>query len=567
MLEGAEQRESKFALKLEGYAVRTSDGFTTSPLSLVLEPGRCIVLAGQTGSGKSILLERLAGIRRPGMERLGSTIGPRPALLPQDARLAALPTDSAWTVLGLSRRRLSLRRLVSFGWGLTENERSAAQTLERLGVHFPRIFDLPFSSLSGGERRCVILAAALSTFPSTLLMDAWDEVADRGQRQRIRAELARHQARGMALIIASRRFPPLDLDCDEALELNAPSEREHAVPLLPKKDAFARHAQVLLSVERLSVARRQIRIGRSNPTAWVVDGASFYVRHGECLALFGPPDAGKTTLLYAIAGLTRPVAGVLHLEGHDVTYAQGARAKRLRRDVQLVFQNAAAVLEDHRSVLSHLKEASRLRHPDVDESRWLELVGIPKHLAHTPAGQLSAAHAQRLDLARSLALEPKLLLWDTPEAAAAGLDGGALASTVLHQKRQGQSFLLATSDAELVSALADRVAVMLAGRIIEFGSKDAIFRAPAHPATRAILDGAPLAARDPTAPARGCPHVAECPRRRMPHCDEGEPMLAPLTSILHPGAESAPGERRVACFFPMHHGEEPEEPEAPPPPE
>lgn len=554
-------------LELEQYAVRTSEGFTTSPLSFALEAGGSVVVAGQRASGKSILFERLAGIRRPGIQRLGTAKGLRPALVPQDARLAALPTDTAWSVLGLSRSRLALRRVIGFEWARTPEEQTVEETLSRLGIDLRRIFDLPFSALSGGERRCVILAAALRASPATLLIDAWDEIADRAQRRRIRAELTRHQARGMALMIASRRFPALEFEEEDAVELNLPQGSEPAVPLLPKQDSFAPHDRALLSVERLSVARRQIRLGRSSPTSWIVDGASLYIRHGECLALFGPPDAGKTTLLHTIAGLTPPVAGVLTLEGRDVTYAQGARGRRLRRDVQLVFQNAAAVLDDHRTVLSHMREASGLRNRDSDASRWLELVGIPSRLATVPAGQLSSGDAQRLDLARSLVVEPKLILWDTPEAAAAALDGGALAATLIRQKRQGQSFLLATADLELASLFADRVAVMYAGRVVELGAKGSVFGAPAHPVTRALIDGRPLSTSNPSAPARGCPHVKDCPRRQVPQCDEKEPMLAPLESILHPGTEAAPGGRRVACFFPITPEAKLQETEAPPPPD
>src|SRR5690606_10505723 len=118
------------------------------------------------------------------------------------------------------------------------------------------------------------------------------------------------------------------------------------------------------------------------------------------------------------------------------------------------------------------------------------------------------------------------------------------------EKASGRSFLVATADPDLAYSLADRVAILHAGRVIELGTRHEILDHPSHPLTQALLGGHPIPLFDPTRPVIGCPFVMECSRRQLPQCQQTEPMLAPLHAS--DAAESLEtGNRRVACFHPI----------------
>jgi ABC-type glutathione transport system ATPase component len=279
-----------------------------------------------------------------------------------------------------------------------------------------------------------------------------------------------------------------------------------------------------------------------------------YLRHGECLALLGASGSGKTTLLEAMAGVVRPSAGRVRLQGTTIIDARRASERRFHT-IQLVFQDASQVLEGGLTVREHLTRAIALRGrpklwgpteatPPPEE--WMDRVGLPRSLLGAPADWLSAGEAQRVDLARSLVMDPDVILFDAPRVGGVDDDAGELMSLMLAHKERGKSFVVATSDPATARLVADRVAVLVAGRVVELGPAADLLDAPVHPATRALLAGA-LGQSDPRQPFRGCPHVATCPYRELPQCDEQEPALGPI-----PGRPStAQGRHRVACYHPL----------------
>lgn len=502
---------------------------------------------GLPGSGKSLIFEALGGVQRPGVTAVGTAEGLRTTLLPQDSRLCVLPTDEVWMVLSLSPWALRTQRLTGWRWKISEREERAHQLMLKLRLDPDRISLLRFRSLSTSERRRVLLCSALLSNPELLLFDGWDEMMDARDRKAIAAVLDEKMAEGMAVLASSRRTPLADFPGASVHDLGSDEAAEPlALPLIQRSNSSITHAHPLLEVNRLTVTLGSVSMFRRRPAATVVDGASLFVRHGETLVLLGPSGSGKTTLLHAIAGLQSPTSGTIRVENVDLTHARGARAKRLRKSVQVIFQNASAALDGPRTVKSHLEEAQELTSQKSEAAaQWLDKLGLAPRLLAAPADQLSMSESQRLDLARSLVLSPRLVLFDAPQGSGANADNGLLAGLIHAQKADGKAFLIATSDPAIAESLADRVAVLHAGRVIELGSREEVLKRPAHPASRALIFGtSKLEPHNPTAPHVGCPYVGQCPRRELPLCDEKEPMLAPLN-------RASSGGRRVACFHPI----------------
>lgn len=541
-------RAARFSL--HSFSVRTESGFETSPLTFALVPGEALAVVGPVSSGKSLVFEAIAGIIRPEIRSLGERSG-RAGLVPQDARLAALPTDNVWSILGLKRRAWMRRRIFGHRLVQSEEEARAEELLARLGLNFSQIHDRPVASLSHGECKRVLCIAALLQGPETLLIDGWEEYADPGLRKPLLQILDEQRAAGMCLVLSARHAPLLDVSVQRTFLLSSEhTQGELALPLLGQSITSI-DRQDLLRVKGLVIEKRSQKWWGLARHARPVDRVSLTITKGECLCVLGPSGCGKTNLLHGISGLISPSAGHVRLAEHDVTSPRGRRARKLRRQVQLVFQEASSVLDPQRSVRGHLLEAARVSQGgQLDAPTCLSRVGLPEALLDAPADQLSVGESQRLDLSRSLAVRPKVVLWDAPECGAADTDGGVLGALVRQEKALGLAFVVATQSAEVATALGDRVAFMYAGRVVEMGPARAVLETPTHPATHTYLKGGVLAASDPFAPTLGCPYVADCPRRQLPICEEKAP---PLLNITRPAqlGQGVSLNHQVACFFPL----------------
>lgn len=538
-------------IRCEDFGVRGAFGFETQRLNFELERGQACAVVGRPGSGKSLIFESMAGIARPHTDTVGTFSSPQRALVPQDARLTALPTDRVWSLVGISGLGVRLRQVAGTRWPASESEDRASLLMERLRLAPDRLAELSFRDLSACERRGILLCRALLEDPPVLLLDGWDEMTDGPARRAIAEVLTERMREGLSVIFSSRRYPLRDFPDVKVVPLGEIEPGEVAVPLIQKPAELTPHSHPLLELNRVSVTKPRLRVLRPRPPALPVDGASLFVRHGETVVLLGVAGSGKTTLLQTIAGLHAPSRGSILVTGQDVTYARGRRARRLRRDVQLVFQDAPSALDGNRTVEALFEEAMAIvKSRACTPSEWLERVGLPERLLRARADQLSASESQRVDLARSLVLAPRLVLFDAPGMSAADCDGGLLASLLTAEKAQGRAFLIATTDPEIARSLADRVAVIHAGRIVELGTRREVLDHPGHPVTEALLKGTAIAPTDPTAPNVGCPHVRLCERRKLPLCREQEPMLAPLSDPDQPADSSSQGQRRCACFNP-----------------
>ena len=251
----------------------------------------------------------------------------------------------------------------------------------------------------------------------------------------------------------------------------------------------------LLDVQGLCVDYRSSRTAmRRRAPVQILDGLDLVIQRGETLGLVGESGCGKTTLLLSILRLVKPRAGHVMLDGEDVLIASGDALRRLRRDVQVVFQNPFSSLNPRMTVLELVAEPLRLQGRSKRSTRkaavqkLLDDVNLGDEQLGLRPQQLSGGQAQRVAIARALALHPKLLLLDEPTSA---LDVSVQAQ-ILNllkeiQQQYGMTYLLVTHDLRVVRHESDRIAVMYLGEVVEHGSSDQLLANPAHPYTQALL--------------------------------------------------------------------------------
>jgi oligopeptide/dipeptide ABC transporter ATP-binding protein len=289
--------------------------------------------------------------------------------------------------------------------------------------------------------------------------------------------------------------------------------------------------QPLLQVrdlEKRFVVRRSL-VGRPLAEVRAVDGVSFDIKAGETLALVGESGCGKSTVGRLILRLIEASAGTVQFDGQDVGTLGAEELRALRSKAQLIFQDPYASLNPRMTVFDTLAEPLRL-HTQLSTAdrrdriaELLETVGLRPEAAQRYPHQFSGGQRQRIAIARALAPGPRLIVCDEPVSA---LDVSVRAQ-VLNllkdlQQKYGLAYLFISHDLSVVKHIADRVAVMYLGRMVETGQTDALFADPRHPYTRALLSAIPL----PTPEKR--------PARALLAGDPPSPISPPTGCHLHP---------------------------------
>ena len=291
-----------------------------------------------------------------------------------------------------------------------------------------------------------------------------------------------------------------------------------------------------------------------------VDDISFDIYEGETLGLVGESGCGKSTCGRAILRLYDPTAGEIRIDGAEIAQADPATLRKMRPAMQMVFQDPQASLNPRMTVAAiigePLDEHTKLTKAEKDARVYelMDAVGLNRVFANRYPHAFSGGQRQRIGIARALALNPRFIVCDEPIAA---LDVSIQAQVVNLleelQDRLGLTYLFISHDLSMVRHIADRVAVMYLGRIAELGPRDALFDAPLHPYTEALLSAVPEADPDaeterpriilkgdvpsPSKPPKGCNFCTRCPKV-MDICKSVKPTLR----------EIMPG-RHVACHL------------------
>jgi peptide/nickel transport system ATP-binding protein len=238
-----------------------------------------------------------------------------------------------------------------------------------------------------------------------------------------------------------------------------------------------------------------VRYGRGLPAA--VDGVSFSIGRRETLAVVGESGSGKSTLATALAGLIPAESGRFAFHGadgveSDLTRPVAGRTATLRRSIQLIFQNADTSLNPRRTVGAAIARPLKLFTNESSPERVAELlveVGLPPEFASRLPAQLSGGQRQRVGIARALAAGPELIIADEITTALdVRVQAGVLDLLAGLRDEKGLSCLFISHDLAVVRGVADRVAVMTGGRIVEVGPTERVFQGPNHPYTRTLLD-------------------------------------------------------------------------------
>ncbi len=315
----------------------------------------------------------------------------------------------------------------------------------------------------------------------------------------------------------------------------------------------------LVEVEHLT-KHFQVKQGvfaRGKSVVHAVEDVSFTVRRGETLGIVGESGCGKSTTARLMTRLLDITSGTVHFDGQDISKMSQRQLRPLRREMQMIFQDPYSSLNPRKTVgqivgapfAIHGQKKAKLRVQEL-----LETVGLsPEHYNRYPH-EFSGGQRQRIGVARALALSPKLIVCDEPVSA---LDV-SIQAQILNLLRNLQddfnlTYVFISHDLSVIRQIADRIAVMYLGRIVELGDSESIYEHPKHPYTAALLSAVPRASTghrarivlggdvpSPIFPPAACVFHPRCPRFHEGHCDVETPQLRELG----PGQEAA-------CHYPL----------------
>jgi oligopeptide/dipeptide ABC transporter ATP-binding protein len=298
--------------------------------------------------------------------------------------------------------------------------------------------------------------------------------------------------------------------------------------------------------------------GRGGRRARAVDGVNLAVAPGEIVALVGESGCGKTTLARTLLGLERPTSGRISYDGTPLSYT-GRRLRAFRRQVQLVLQDPTGSLNPRQTVYEAVAEGPRIHGlPDEEKvvAEALSRAGLrpPERFFLRYPHELSGGQRQRVVIAGALALSPKMLIADEPVASLDASVRGEILSLLLRLRDDlGLAALVVTHDLGLAWNIADRVAVMYLGRIVESGPTEDVLTNPQHPYTQALLSVLPESPErivltgeppDPTRIPTGCRFHPRCHLATTPACHTTPLPILPATPTPQAACHLTPVSRR-----------------------
>ena len=508
-------------LEVSGLTIRFGSTEVVSDMGFAIQRGERFGIIGESGSGKTLTSLAIAGLLPEGSVTSGAITMDGTAL-PQDERAMArlrgqrigMVFQEPMTALNpLMRVNEQIEEAIALNAVDGASQIELPHLLNEVGLELKHGTRFPHQ-LSGGQRQRVMIAMALASQPDLLIADEPTSALDLITQRKVLDLIAEICARRhMALLFISHDLKAVARLCTrvavmhrgrlvetgDAGQVFAGPQQDYTRKLVAASRFEVRQAErppigeVLLTVEDVSRDYRQggLLWWQEKPLR-AVNEASFAVHQGECLALVGPSGCGKTTLAKIVVGLDRATSGTMQLEG--VNYHGSDLPKPMRRDISLVFQDPFGSFNPRLSIGQSLGEPLRLE-PELtgDDIKArlveaVEAVGLQADMLARYPHEFSGGQRQRLAIARALVTRPKLLVLDEPVSALdVSVRGEVLALLARLQAQFGLTYLLISHDLDMVAAIADRVLVMEAGRIIEEGRPEAIFEAPREKLTRDLV--------------------------------------------------------------------------------
>jgi len=518
-------------------------------VSFQLRAKEVLAIVGESGSGKSVTAMSLVGLTRGPNVHIEGT-----ALLDGAGELIGASEGALRRVRGAQIAMVFQDPMSSLNPVMRVGEQIAEQilahdplcsrrvALERAGELMERV-QIPGAShrvrsypheLSGGMRQRVMIAMALSLGPKVLLADEPTTALDVTIQAQILAQLERvREEEDMGIVLITHDFAVVASIAERIAVMRAgriveqgPAQRVLSEPehdytraLLaalepPRAKRAPRTArEPLVEVRELEVRfpGARARRGGSSPgeepllrasggqraDVVALDGVSLTLRAGETLGVVGESGSGKTTLIRSIARLLQPTGGTISFAGADVTKARGRSLRPLREGLGMVFQDPQSSLNPRRRVGETLRRALRARgcsraQAGPRAAALLEQVGLSAAHAERYPHELSGGERQRVAIARALAGRPRLVLLDEPVSSLdASVRRGVIDLLGELQERLDCAYVLVSHDLAMVAGVADRVAVMHRGKIVETAGTSELFERPTHPYTRELLQAAP----------------------------------------------------------------------------
>jgi peptide/nickel transport system ATP-binding protein len=507
---------------------------TLDGLDLSLHPGERLALVGPSGCGKSTVARAVLQLLPPGSSCEGGLelTGQDPRHLSR-ADLRRLRGGAVGLVFQDPMTRLNplltigdhLRDTLAghhFGGGEGSRQRQQAQQLlERVGIDPSRYSSYPHE-FSGGMRQRLAIALALALSPPLVIADEPTTSLDVAVAGQVMAELAGLcEESGSALLLISHDLAMAGRWCERIAVLDggqlveeAPSHTLLTAPRSPLAQRLVAAARLREGGVAEAPPERPLLLQIDELRSWhplpsppwqprwlkAVDGVSLSLQEGETVGLVGASGCGKSSLCRALMGLAPVRGGSVRLEGRDLRSLKGAELRRVRRRIQMVFQDPLACLNPQMTVGEAVADPLLIHrlasHAEARERAraLLAAVGLepPESFEQRLPRQLSGGQQQRVAIARALILEPKLLLCDE----SVSMLDAEVQTDVLNlladlQRRLGLGLLFVTHDLNVASGFCHRVIVLEGGRIVEQGPGDQLLRHPRAAITRTLVEACP----------------------------------------------------------------------------
>ncbi len=504
-------------------------------VSLTLKKGETAALVGESGSGKSItalsilrLLEDSCDIGQSGEIRFENrnifNLLPEEVRRIRGNRIAMIfqePMTSLNPVYTIGHQLVE-PLMLHLGMTRQEAEKDAIRLLQKTGIEAPadRMQSYPHQ-LSGGQRQRVIIAMALACRPSLLIADEPTTALDVTIQSQILQLIKDIQEEyGMAVLLITHDLEIVRRHASSVFIMQQGRIVEHgktesvfktpshpytltlmsAIPESGKKTAPL--AAVLLETKDLS-CHFQIQGGWEHPfkrkkiLIKAVDEVNLQFQRGSTWGIVGESGSGKTTLGMAILRLVHS-SGAIIFDGHDIGPWTTARLRPLRSQIQIVFQDPFSSLSPRFTVHEIIEEGLRIHHPSMTKEERYDLVidslkevGLEEEMAFRFPHEFSGGQRQRIAIARAIVLRPKLLILDEPTSALDVTIQGQIIALLLHlQAKYTMTYIFISHDLRVIRAMADHVAVMQHGKIIESGPASELFRSPQQAYTRTLFAAA-----------------------------------------------------------------------------